>query len=171
MIHNGRVLFNVAQVGENGYEIIHQLKPDFLDLSENDRFHANGDVDIDLIAKNVGTSILVQGSINTVIFCECARCLEKYEYSVAINDYCEYFDNFDDHIDLTDTIREDILLAFPTRPLCKLDCLGICSTCGTNLNISECDCQPEIEELDESSEEASTIWSCFDNIDLDSLGS
>lgn len=171
MIHNNRIRFNVAQVGDDGYPIVHQMKPDFLELPEGDRFFAENDVKIDLIAKNAGTNIVVKGSVKTIITCECDRCLVKYAHIIEIEDYCQYFDNFDDHIDLTDTIREDILLAFPTRPLCSPDCDGFCSTCGTNLNISECDCEPEIVNLEEGSEEASNIWSCFDNLDLDKLDS
>ncbi len=169
MLHKDRVLLYIAQIEENGVQLIHQISPTFLELAPEDRFHTAGDVCIDFIAKNVGSSILVQGTIKTTISCECDRCLEKFDYPVDIDDYCQYFDNFDDYIDLTDTIREDILLAFPTRPLCQPDCIGFCPICGTNLNISECECDQEILEEEEESEEASGIWSCFDNIDLNDL--
>ena len=34
----------------------------------------------------------------------------------------------------------DMLLAFPSKFLCKEDCKGICPGCGANLNTEECRC-------------------------------
>jgi uncharacterized protein len=39
-------------------------------------------------------------------------------------------------------IEEQVLLALPTRPLCREDCRGLCSGCGVNLNSEECACDP-----------------------------
>lgn len=42
------------------------------------------------------------------------------------------------------TITEDILeycrLSIPLKILCKEDCRGLCTSCGADLNIDECDC-------------------------------
>lgn len=43
-------------------------------------------------------------------------------------------------IDLLPAIREHVILAAPLQPLCKEDCLGLCQTCGINLNESKCEC-------------------------------
>lgn len=44
-------------------------------------------------------------------------------------------------MDLKEILREQIVLALPLRFLCKLDCRGLCATCGTNLNLKSCSCQ------------------------------
>ncbi len=44
-------------------------------------------------------------------------------------------------IDLSEVFQEQLLLAIPVRPLCKKDCMGICSSCGTDLNQSSCKCK------------------------------
>ncbi len=48
-----------------------------------------------------------------------------------------------DHIDTTSYIREQVLLHVPMKALCRVDCKGLCSQCGKDLNASSCDCSPE----------------------------
>jgi len=50
-------------------------------------------------------------------------------------------------IDMTDLIKESLMLALPMKPLCSDDCKGLCPSCGANLNEEKCDC--EVEEIDE----------------------
>jgi uncharacterized protein len=49
-------------------------------------------------------------------------------------------------VDLSPLIREQVLLALPTRPLCEDDCRGLCPHCGVNLNRTTCECR--VENLD-----------------------
>jgi len=49
----------------------------------------------------------------------------------------------DDRIDVGLLIREQIYLALPMKPICRDDCQGLCSECGTNLNSSSCNCARE----------------------------
>lgn len=44
----------------------------------------------------------------------------------------------DGHIDLEPAVRDEVSLALPLVPLCKEDCLGLCPTCGTDLNTAPC---------------------------------
>jgi uncharacterized protein len=46
-------------------------------------------------------------------------------------------------LDLTNVVRQAVLLAMPMQPLCKEDCAGLCPTCGANLNEGPCECRPE----------------------------
>ena len=45
-----------------------------------------------------------------------------------------------EELDLTTSIREQILLSVPYAPLCKEECLGLCMHCGANLNEESCSC-------------------------------
>lgn len=42
--------------------------------------------------------------------------------------------------ELDDMVREEFVLSFPTKHLCKEDCLGLCSECGSDLNLGKCNC-------------------------------
>ena len=50
----------------------------------------------------------------------------------------------DDQIDVEKMVWEQIYLALPMKPLCKEECRGLCSQCGTNLNLSECSCDKDV---------------------------
>ena len=57
-------------------------------------------------------------------------------------------------LDLSDLVRDDILLELPIKHLCSEDCLGLCPTCGQNLNEGKCSCtktavDPRMAVLDE----------------------
>jgi len=41
---------------------------------------------------------------------------------------------------VTLSAREYALLALPMQTFCKLDCKGLCPTCGTDLNAGDCGC-------------------------------
>jgi DUF177 domain-containing protein len=53
----------------------------------------------------------------------------------------------DEHhqVDLTEALRQSILLTVPMVSLCKEDCAGLCPQCGHDLNLGPCQCQPEID--------------------------
>ncbi len=44
-------------------------------------------------------------------------------------------------VDLDELVREQILLALPSRHLCGEDCKGLCQKCGANLNEGHCSCE------------------------------
>ncbi len=43
-------------------------------------------------------------------------------------------------LDITDDVRQEILLSYPVQFLCKEECLGLCARCGKNLNEGPCAC-------------------------------
>jgi uncharacterized protein len=60
---------------------------------------------------------------------------------------------FDDGmLPLEDIVREQVLIGIPMKPLCREDCRGLCSSCGTELNSGACTCtekpiDPRLEVL------------------------
>ena len=87
----------------------------------------------DLIVELVADAVLAQGLLSLTLVCECARCLKKFEKTIELEGWAAHLELAgeekvevkDDSVDLTPSIREDILLAFPQRPLCKEDCRGL----------------------------------------------
>ncbi len=106
-------------------------------------------------------SILVKCGLDTKIELTCSRCLGKFRQPLKIRFEEEFFPTLDvisgaplsqpeeasaftideQHIlDLTEAVRQYILMAIPIKALCKEDCPGLCPTCGKNLNEGKCDC-------------------------------
>jgi len=46
-------------------------------------------------------------------------------------------------IDLDPIVREQVLLALPMDLVCREDCRGLCPSCGQNLNVEKCACEPK----------------------------
>ncbi|MBW6431994.1 DUF177 domain-containing protein [Patescibacteria group bacterium] len=90
------------------------------------------------------------GEFNSKLCCD--RCLEDYKYSQRFEFSREYFlggfredeedllvsKNFE--VDITEPIREEILLSLPFKKICEETCKGLCVHCGKNLNTGKCKC-------------------------------
>jgi uncharacterized protein len=46
-------------------------------------------------------------------------------------------------LDITDAVREAIILSLPISPVCREDCRGLCPGCGADLNEESCRCTGE----------------------------
>lgn len=68
---------------------------------------------------------------------------EKVE--ISDDDELRYISSGTRYIDLSDGVRDSILLSLPMRQLCCNDCKGLCAQCGVNLNHENCRCQKTID--------------------------
>ena len=119
-------------------------------------------LDVDLEARSVGDGVLVRGTLRTSVRLACRRCLSPVEQEVE--EHVDFLfmetagddDDSDgevyplpargDELDLTDAVREHLLLDLPEFALCGEECRGLCPTCGANLNEGACECVPEAAE-------------------------
>jgi uncharacterized protein len=100
---------------------------------------------------------------------QCGRCLEPFTAHISapldelfkqtfdvvsgaplpgeaapVDDEDEVFEiDHNHHVDLTEPVRQALLVALPMRPLHDEACKGLCPTCGANLNVTQCDCPTE----------------------------
>ena len=114
-------------------ELLHELGNQ-ADVAAEERFQFSEDglvltrpVKISLHLVNTGTSVLVNGSLETEAEQECSRCLEKYRAPLTAQLAEEYVEEYakDKTLDLDETIRQNLLLALPIKPLCKAECKGV----------------------------------------------
>ena len=71
----------------------------------------------------------------------CARCLAVYDESYENAFDFGYEVKGKLALDVTDDVRQEIMLSYPVKHLCREDCLGLCPGCGTNLNEGRCSCR------------------------------
>ena len=106
------------------------------------------EISLDLRLESVSEGVLVTGSVTGPITGECGRCLrtindsltvtiqELFAYENSVTDETTDEDEFgrvqDDLIDLEPAVRDAVVLALPTNPLCRDDCPGLCSECGVH---------------------------------------
>lgn len=149
------------KLGKNGTAFAHAYQPEDLGLEE-DGVHltrppaVKGRIDRD------GHQVRVKGSIAAEAEVECDRCLQPIsvpvdtEFDVSYVPTMDYVAGetpelneedlivsvFDDEsIEIDDLAREQVLLALPSRVLCREDCKGLCPVCGINKNMQACQCE------------------------------
>ena len=116
--------------------------------------------------ERVGEEIRIVGGLQTTMELTCSRCLEPAQTEIS-KSFDLFFHERDDQmfdedqevelseedtrtafftgteLALGDVLHEQVLLALPMKALCRLDCKGLCPTCGTNLNVNPCNCPDE----------------------------
>jgi uncharacterized protein len=46
----------------------------------------------------------------------------------------------DEMVDLSEVVRQHLVLALPIAPRCRKECRGLCASCGADLNVERCSC-------------------------------
>lgn len=111
---------------------------------------AGADLELRLRMESVSEGVLVSGTVATVVSGECGRCLRPISrpIDVSIQELYAYADSATvetteedevgrlqgDLIDLEPVLRDAVVLALPTNPVCREDCGGLCPECGVPLD-------------------------------------
>jgi uncharacterized protein len=123
-------------------------------------------IKLSLNAVRIGALVEVKGDFHTTVRLVCGRCLREFEtslksrfsliYAKQLPGQGEDSDQEEvelsaqeigliyfrgEEINLQDGIQEQVVMAFPLRPLCSEDCKGLCPICGTDLNNDNCSCR------------------------------
>ncbi len=119
-----------------------------LELDDMEQLHAAGPVTYCLDGeKLLDGEFLVRGRLSVRCDCVCSRCGGDFAADFGVADYCESFEIGGlETLDLTESVRESILLTLPFYPLCKEDCKGVCMRCSQDLNAGPCACEREGRE-------------------------
>ena len=125
-------------------EVIPASRMDLMVADEGTRMLGDG-VHVKVHVTLIGNELVVQGWWQAKFELECSRCLRFFTQELKNEEaFYEYRITNEDTIDLTQEIREDIILLFPIKPLCSENCPGLCPVCGRLRGTDDCVCpQPE----------------------------
>lgn len=122
-----------------------------------------GNVAVEAALDKSSTQILLTSAIKATAQFECDRCVTPFTTTLQSSYTMFYLPEGSDAphldpaevqvvpsglhlIDLTEDVRQTILLSVPFKLLCKESCKGLCPTCGKNLNQESCSCSaPDID--------------------------
>lgn len=161
------LLVSLAALEKGTVRLVDELTPAELGLETLDPcIAARRPIRVDLAAQRLGVELLVEGHIETILDCQCVRCLEPFEYVLRLDPWTclvplegeEAPPMANESVDLTPQVREDSLLALPQHPVCRPDCRGVSperSNEGRTADPSSADRQ------------ASSAWSILDTLKLD----
>ena len=115
-------------------------------------------VHVDAELESVVEGLLVTGKLRATVTLRCVRCLREVEHDLEV-DVRELFTGSgsrsaslqprddedegytvaaDDRLPLDTMVRDALVLAFPSFPLCRPDCAGLCPQCGADRNTTNC---------------------------------
>lgn len=123
-----------------------------------------------LTVSNAKGKLHIKGDTEIRLMIPCDRCLDEVEHTFPVHVDCRVnsdkesdgigdvseadisnSDNDDDYsfmdgciLDVDKLVRDEIVVALPTKVLCSEDCKGLCSVCGTNLNHGSCTCDRSV---------------------------
>jgi uncharacterized protein len=111
--------------------------------------------------------ISLRGRVRTVASCVCGACLRRFALPIAVEVTEEFGPRgaaagpeaaaeeheltagdflvpveAGDTVDVTEVVRQHVVLALPLAPRCRDDCPGLCPRCGADLNDGPCGCDP-----------------------------
>jgi len=111
--------------------------------------------------------ILATGRVHTVVTIECRRCMREFASPIDLDIEEEFLPTIDvltgsslptenaeealliderHMLDLSEVIRQHIILQREQYPLCDEACAGLCPVCGKNLKEGPCGCQDVSED-------------------------
>jgi uncharacterized protein len=152
----------VENLKERAEPFSHSYAPGEVELGdEGARLVAPAEVGGD--ASRRGEEVRLRGSIKTEVELLCDRCLAPSRAPLEVEFDARFIpqsaaaresDNVEllaedlglaayegDSVDVDELVREQILLALPSRNLCREDCKGLCPKCGADLNAGDCSCE------------------------------
>jgi uncharacterized protein len=114
-------------------------------------------VRVEAVLTNTGDGFLLYGSAFAEVSVQCSRCLSDVRADIAAALDTMFVDSkpltpeedqeivhFDgDAVDVAPPVEAAVRLELPLAPLCDEECKGICASCGTDLNASECECSEQ----------------------------
>lgn len=154
--------YNVSQLLKEhvGGTRNYQLNQDISDLDPSLKPLTDLNGSVNLIRTNDG--ILVRAKLHTSVELSCSRCLTQFSMPIRFSIDEEFLPLTDintgarlpladgadpaatidsNHIlDLSEVVRQDLMLALPLVPLCRNECKGLCPNCGQNWNEGTCEC-------------------------------
>lgn len=143
----------VGNLSDGYHEYLLEAKPTDFGLEEG----FNSEILVNAVLDKTGNQIYLKADVRTHGSFGCDRCASPFEAPVSSKFQACYFTegeevvNVDPEelrmippgfsvIDITDDIRQTILLAIPLKLLCSDTCRGLCPQCGKNLNTGSCEC-------------------------------
>ena len=146
-----------------GKPFAHTYRPEEVSLDEDEHARLTSHAAVEGTASRKGEEIRLRGTINAEVEVLCDRCLAAVRLPLEVEFDTSFVpqeaeavrtENVEllaadmglaayegDAVDLDELVREQIMLALPSRRLCREECKGLCPKCGADLNAGGCDCE------------------------------
>lgn len=151
------LIVDLGQLARQGRLAIEDDVPPDDPMWEGSGIALDAPLAVRLEVRQVGEDILVHGRLAGALEYQCRRCLERVVVRVDEPVSFTYRRGLEPveaeleeayalperarELDLTDAVREHLVLAVPQFVICREACRGLCPQCGTNWNVGTCSCE------------------------------
>jgi uncharacterized protein len=157
---------DLTQFRQPETNLVRQFAPEEFE-GRTSQFRVVEPVDLTLTVHKDHARYRLVGRLTATLEQTCSRCLEPFREPVDARFDIRYLPQSDntgaaereveeddlsdafyreDQIDLRQLMEEQFYLALPMKPLCRVDCKGLCPNCGTDLNDATCECEIRWED-------------------------
>ncbi|MBX3747599.1 MAG: DUF177 domain-containing protein [Verrucomicrobiae bacterium] len=173
------ILLSLAALRQGAVQLSGEISPETLGFETLDPcVESHRPFQYDLRAELLGSEILLEGRLETLLDCQCVRCLEPFEWRLLVEPWTALLPlegedappMINESVDLTPQIREDSLLALPQHPVCRPECRGIAGQAGLDPNHSSAEGPPGKSapaRTPGTAVSAHSAWSALDTLKLD----
>jgi uncharacterized metal-binding protein YceD (DUF177 family) len=106
-----------------------------------------------------GGGLFATGEVGVDMRLQCVTCLEHFTFPAEVKDFaCQVELTGSESVDLTEPVREDILLALPAHPHCDWNGEKVCP--------GAFHAEKETESLEDDSAEKPDVWGPLDQLKL-----
>lgn len=113
-----RLVIDLATLPEQGKQLAGELPPEIFDLPPADAAPASP-LGYDLHIQRFGSELLVTGSLEAAFDFTCVRTLHPFRQTIRLQGVALSLEiTAETPLDLTDALREEILIQFPADPVC-----------------------------------------------------
>ena len=154
---------HINDLPPEGKQFVGELRPAVFQELNAEGPHPVGVTKFEVVVSLDKESVLVEGVVESEFELECSRCLEKFRWRLLMDPYVsEEAREGRSNLDLTEFLREDILLALPGYPHCEdsTDSSRVCPAAGKFADASKY--APISDEAD--SAPPSALWSALDGL-------
>ena len=137
-----KLIIDVARLDRDGESFTGVVDDAVLEI-DGELLRAFGGIRYEIFVQRFGTELLARGTLAQDFDAVCSRCGGDFDFTVTVDDFTASVevDDTTEFADLTDELRQSIILALPSYPVCRPDCRGVCPMCGKNLNEGSCTCR------------------------------
>lgn len=141
------MIIKLDELPEEGKYFKGEEPPEVMEMDSSMEFRVAGPLEYDLFVQMVDEMLIVRGTVSALVEACCARCTQIFSTTVGDSGFLRDYSDLQgaEEVDVTEGLREEIILNLPRFPLCEEACRGLCPQCGKDLNGEPCGC-PEKEK-------------------------
>jgi uncharacterized metal-binding protein YceD (DUF177 family) len=130
------MIIDIPKLSPEGSSFTGELPGTILQLEEDKFARADGPVTYDLFAYVVSHELIVKGEVAAPVKLLCGRCGGFFSTKLSVSSFLRGYPISDgvDKVDLTEDIREDLVIEIPSYPRCAYEGAGVCPFSGVNLD-------------------------------------